>query len=177
MIFHVKAKIIILLVFLSVSLSSISLAQENCNVLVDSISDAFEKATEVYMSTQIMQGGNEFAYTKMRLFKDDTGEWQSERIEQRGFPRPDDTNNNDDGEEPSFEFSCAEHDLIERSGQWQLNIKEPDEELPIKTWQLSFKKENNQIVPIEIAGDIEARVLFIPFKGRFSTFFSDWQFP
>ncbi len=171
-----RIKSIVLITLFSFFLGSVSQAQENCKVLVDSISHAFDKANEVIMSTQIMQGDNEFAYTKIRLFKDDAGEWQSENLEQRGFPRPND-NNNDDDEEPSFEFSCDQHDLIERSGQWQLKIEEPDEELPIKAWELSFKKENNQIVPIEIAGDIEARVLFIPFKGRFSTFFSDWQFP
>ena len=157
--------------------SSLVLAQESCESLLDSIEGSFESADEVIMSTEIKQGSIEYAYTKIRLFKDEAEEWQSEQLEQRGIPRPPDAQAEDDGEEPSFEFSCELHELSETETGWFLNIEETDKDLPIKDWQLSFETVKNIIVPTEIAGTIETSILFIPFRGRFSTQFSEWQVP
>lgn len=163
--------------FLILLSSSSVFAQETCQTLVDGIELAFEKANEVIMSTEIKQGDFEFAYTKIRLYKDDADEWQSEQLEQRGLPRPPDNQNEDDGEEPAFAFNCEAHELVETSAGWQILITEQDKDSPIKDWQLSFEAKQDSFVPIEIAGTIETSVLFIPFNGRFSTSFADWRFP
>ena len=158
-------------------LGSVGLTQESCESLLGSIEASFNTAREVIMSTEIKQGNIEYAYTKIRLFKDKAEEWQSEQLEQRGIPRPSDAQQEDDGEEPSFDFNCELHELTETETGWLLNIEEADKDLPIKDWQLSFETVKNIIVPTEIAGTIETSILFIPFRGRFSTQFSEWQVP
>ena len=159
-------------------LSSSVFAQESCESLVGSIELAFESANEVIMSTEIKQGALEYAYTKMKLYKDDADEWQSEQLEQRGIPRPPQGDESEeDGEEPSFEFDCTSHELIETPGGWQIVIDEQDDDIPIKEWELRFEEKAGVVVPVEIAGSIETSIFFIPFNGRFSTSFADWRFP
>lgn len=153
-----------------------ALAQQNCEGLIASIDTAFDTAYEVTMSTQIKQGDLEYAYTRMKLFKDAQGQWQAEQLEQRGIPRPAETRREGEGAEPSFAFSCAAHQLVSSSSGWELELQEQDKDLPIKTWQLSFRREQGKIVPLEISGLIDTWFLFIPFKGNFSTSFSNWQF-
>jgi hypothetical protein len=151
------------------------LAQQSCQNLVDSIELAFENAKQVIMSTEIMQGNIEYAYTKFRLYKDEAGTWQSEQLEQRGIPRPPD-DQAEEGEEPSFAFACDSHKLISTGSGWDLAIEEANKDLPIKNWQMSFTRTKGNVVPTVIAGNIEARILLIPFKGHFATTFTDWQF-
>jgi hypothetical protein len=124
-----------------------------------------------------MQGKREFAYSKIRLFKDDASQWQSEMLEQRGMQRPDDSEDSEDGAEPTFEFDCEGHELSQTDHQWNLTLKEKNLDIPVKAWNLAFGKELGTIVPISISGEFEARILLIPFRGNFNTAFSDWSLP
>ncbi|MGL4609091.1 MAG: hypothetical protein ACRCYY_05310 [Trueperaceae bacterium] len=159
------------------SLSSFSIAQVTCESLVDTITTAFDTASQVIMKTQILQGEREFAYSKLKLYKDRTGEWQSEVLEERGAQRPEDSEGTEDGAEPTFEFNCEGHTLVETENGWDLMILESNEEIPIEQWNVSLLKQNDVIVPSKVTGQFEARVLFIPFRGSFNTEFSDWVLP
>lgn len=152
-------------------------AQQSCEALVASIDSAFAEASEVIMSTQIMQGQLEYAFSKIRLYRDEAGEWQGEELEHRGLPRPPETRDEDEGAEPNFKFNCAVHNLVSVGSGWQLAIEEQDKEFPIKAWALSFTREQGQVVPTEINGQIETKILLIPFRGMVLTSFSDWVFP
>lgn len=163
-------------IFFMLFFSLQGLAQQTCEALVASIDTAFAEASEVMMSTQIMQGNLEYAYSKMRLYKDTQGEWQSEELEQRGLPRPPETRDEDEGAEPSFEFDCSEHELSSTGAGWSLQIVEQDKDLPIKGWAMKFSRTQGQVVPLEIQGQIDTRILLIPFKGTILTSFADWSF-
>jgi hypothetical protein len=158
-------------------LGKLSLAQVTCEGLLGTITGAFEVATEVQMTTQIMQGGREFAYSKLRLYKDEAGEWQSEELEHRGVRRPEDSEGREDGAEPTFDFNCEGHTLTKTDKGWDLVIPETREEVPVKRWDVSLIRQADAIVPSKVAGQFEAKVLFIPFRGSFTTEFSDWVLP
>ena len=149
-------------------------APPTCQELVDSVEAAFDIASEVTMTTEIMQGEREFAYSEVLLFKDDAGEWQSEIVEQRGRQQPDDEG---DGEEPDFAFSCEGGAVSEVDEGWLLELPEQDSEIPVNAWALTFTERLGNTVPVEIAGDFEAKILLVPFKGTFSTRFTDWDVP
>jgi hypothetical protein len=152
-------------------------AQVTCEGLLGTITGAFEVATEVKMTTQIMQGGREFAYSKLRLYKDEAGEWQSEELEHRGVRRPEDSEGREDGAEPTFDFNCEGHTITETEKGWDLVIPETRKDVPVKQWDVSLIRQASSIVPSKVAGQFEARVLFIPFRGSFTTEFSDWILP
>lgn len=154
-----------------------SFAQVTCERLLETITGAFDVATEVQMTTQILQGGREFAYSKLRLYKDETGEWQSEELEHRGVRRPDDSEGTEDGAEPTFDFNCEGHTMTETDKGWDLVIPETREEIPVKQWDVSLIRQADAIVPSRVAGQFEAKVLFIPFRGSFTTEFSNWILP
>ena len=147
----------------------------SCETLINGIDLAFDRAEEVIMTTEITQGNRSFAYSQVRLFKDAVGEWQSEMLEERGQRRPDDAGGDDN--EPDFAFSCEGHELEATANGWTLALPEQDSEIPVKAWQLDFVNRANAIVPAEISGDFEAKILFVPFSGTFSTRFSDWLLP
>jgi hypothetical protein len=148
-----------------------------CERLIETITTAFDTATEVKMTTQIMQGSREFAYSKLRLYKDKAGEWQSETLEQRGIQRPADSEGREDGAEPSFDLNCEGHTLVETDQGWQLTLPQQGEDSPVKQWDVSLIRQADTIVPTKVAGTFEARVLFIPFRGSFITEFAQWQIP
>jgi hypothetical protein len=158
-------------------LSSYSVAQVTCEGLLETITGVFDVATEVQMTTQIMQGGREFAYSKLRLYKDEAGEWQSEELEHRGMRRPEDSEGTEDGAEPTFDFNCEGHTLTKTEKGWDLVIPETREDVPVKQWDVSLIRQADAIVPSKVAGQFEAKVLFIPFRGSFTTEFSDWILP
>lgn len=169
-----------LLLFTAHFIGVFSFAQTpvTCERLLETISEAFDKATEVKMTTQIMQGSREFAYSKLRLYKDENGEWQSEMLERRGMQRPEDSEGQEDGAEPTFDLNCAGHTLVEtQQGGWQLTLPQQGEDSPVKQWDVSLMRQANTIVPSKVAGTFEARVLFIPFRGSFTTEFAEWQIP
>jgi hypothetical protein len=145
-----------------------------CETLVAAIETAFEQAHEVLMSTQIMQGEREFAYSLIRLYKE-RGVWQSDTLETRGVRRPD-NNQNNDGAEPSFAFDCSEHTLSTTARGWQLDITETNDALPIDRWRLEFSMLQGVIVPLSVSGQFETRILLIPFRGEFVTAFDNWRF-
>jgi hypothetical protein len=155
------------------------LAQDSlsCERLIETITEAFDKATEVKMTTQIMQGSREFAYSKLKLYKDRAGEWQSETLEQRGMQRPEDSEGQEDGAEPTFDLNCEGHTLTETDGGWQLTLPQQGEDSPVKQWDVSLVLQGETIVPSKVAGSFEARVLFIPFRGSFTTEFFEWYIP
>ncbi len=152
-------------------------AQETCETLVASIEQTFDKASQVIMTTNIMQGQREFAYSKLKLYKDRAGEWQSDILEQRGVQRPQNSQGTEDGAEPSFEFSCDEHEIIEETSGWTLSLQEQNPDIPVEAWVVTYGYENNALVPLSISGDFEAKILLIPFRGSFNTSFSDWTIP
>jgi hypothetical protein len=158
-------------------LGHFSFAQVTCEGLLETITIAFEEATEVKMTTQILQGEREFAYSKLRLYKDETGEWQSEELEHRGVRRPEDSEGTEDGAEPTFDFNCEGHTLTKTKQGWDLVIPETREDIPVKQWAVSLMRQASSVVPVKVAGQFEARVLFIPFRGSFMTEFSDWILP
>jgi hypothetical protein len=148
-------------------------AQMDCEGLITSIETAFEQAVEVIMSTQIMQGNREFAYSRIRLYKEGDA-WQSETLEERGVRRPN-TAQSDDGAEPSFAFDCTEHTLSTTAQGWRLEITEQNDDLPIDRWQLEFTRSQGVVVPLSVSGQFEARILLIPFRGTFVTSFAGWR--
>lgn len=147
--------------------------QMDCEGLITSIETAFEQAVEVVMSTQIMQGTREFAYSRIRLYKEGDN-WQSETLEERGVRRPNSAQS-DDGAEPSFAFDCTEHTLSTTAQGWRLEITEQNEDLPIDRWQLEFTRSQGVVVPLTVSGQFEARILLIPFRGTFVTSFDGWR--
>jgi hypothetical protein len=156
---------------------NVGTAQVTCERLLGTITTAFDTATAVMMTTQIMQGQREFAYSKLRLYKDEAGQWQSEELERRGARRPEDSEGTEDGAEPSFDFNCEGHTIAETEKGWDLIIPETREDVPVKQWDVSLERKADTIVPTKVAGQFEARVLFIPFTGSFTTEFSDWVLP
>jgi hypothetical protein len=153
-----------------------SLAQVTCKSLLGTITTAFEAATEVQMTTQILQGEREFAYSKLRLYKDEAGEWQSEELEHRGVRRPEDSEGQEDGAQPTFDLNCEGHTLVETENGWDMTLPEQGDS-PVKQWDVSLVKQAASIVPSKVAGTFEAKILFIPFRGSFTTEFSDWVIP
>jgi hypothetical protein len=161
------------------SIGTFGFAQDSvtCERLIDTITLSFDTATEVTMTTQIMQGSREFAYSKLRLYKDEVGEWQSETLEQRGVQRPQDSEGQEDGAEPTFDLNCDGHTLLETEQGWDLTLPQQGDDSPVKQWDISLVRQADTIVPSKVAGAFEARVLFIPFKGSFITEFFEWQIP
>ena len=152
-------------------------AQETCESLVASLEQSFEIASQVIMTTNIMQGEREFAYSKLKLYKDRTGQWQSEMLEQRGMKRPEDSEGADDGAEPSFSFDCDGHELIQQESSWTLTLQESNPDIPVDAWVVTYSYSGSVVVPISVSGAFEAKILFIPFRGSFNTSFSDWVIP
>jgi hypothetical protein len=152
-------------------------AQLSCESLLGTITTAFEVATEVMMTTQILQGEREFAYSKLRLYKDEAGAWQSEELEHRGVRRPEDSEGQEDGAQPTFDLNCEGHTLTETDNGWALTLQEQTPDSPVKQWDVSLVRQGDTVVPSKVAGKFEARILFIPFKGSFTTEFSSWILP
>jgi hypothetical protein len=160
----------------SVAQDEFSQTEVTCEALVDTITTAFDVATEVTMTTQIMQGSREFAYSKIYLYKDRAGEWQSEMLEQRGVQRPGDSEGQDDGAQPTFDLNCEGHSLTETETGWNLTLPQQGD-TPVKQWDISLERQGKTIVPARVAGTFEAKVLFIPFRGSFATEFAAWTIP
>jgi len=160
---------------LTVLLVGTAQAAPTCEALIGSIEGAFDRADEVVMTTEITQGQRDFAYSRVRLYKDAEGEWQSEVLEERGQRRPGESN--DESSEPDFTFTCAGHMLEATPDGWTLTLPEQDSDIPVKAWQLEFTNRANTLVPVKISGDFEAKILFVPFSGTFSTSFSNWILP
>ena len=152
-------------------------AQETCESLTSSIEQVFDIANGVIMTTNIMQGKREFAFSKIRLYKDTSGQWQSEMLEQRGIQRPEDSESNGDGAEPTFAFNCEGHELSQENKTWNLLLQEKNPDIPVKAWKVAFGKNFDTLVPLSVSGEFEARILLIPFRGSFNTAFSDWSIP
>ncbi len=167
-----------LALFTTYFIGALSLAQNpvTCERLIGTITTAFEVATEVKMTTQIMQGSREFAYSKLRLYKDEAGEWQSEVLERRGMNRPQDSEGQEDGAEPTFDLNCEGHTLVETNKGWDVTLPQQGDS-PVKQWDISLIRQADTIVPSKVAGTFEARILFIPFRGSFTTEFSEWLIP
>jgi hypothetical protein len=167
------------LLFGTYFIGAFSLAQTpiTCERLLETITLSFEVASEVKMTTQIMQGSREFAYSKLRLYKDRAGEWQSETLEQRGVQRPDDSEGQDDGAAPTFDLNCEGHTLTENADSWHLTLPQQGEDSPVKQWDVFLVRQGETIVPSKVAGTFEARVLFIPFTGSFTSEFFEWYIP
>ncbi len=167
------------LIFLVGFTRAFTLAQGpvTCERLIETITLSFEVATEVQMTTQIMQGSREVAYSKLRLYKDEAGDWQSETLEQRGLQRPEASEGQGDGAQPTFDLNCDGHTLVETEKGWDLTLLQQGDDSPVTQWDISLMRQADTIVPAKVAGTFEAKVLFIPFKGSFSTEFADWQLP
>jgi hypothetical protein len=152
-------------------------AQETCESLVANLEQSFEIASQVIMTTNIMQGQREFAFSKVKLYKDRAGQWQSESLEQRGMQRPDDTKTEDDGVEPSFSFDCSGHELMQDDSGWTLTLQEKNPDIPVDAWVVTYGYAEQVVVPISVSGAFEAKILLIPFRGSFNTSFSEWVIP
>jgi hypothetical protein len=170
-------RLLVLITAYFIGIFSFAQSPVTCESLLGTITTAFDTATEVKMTTQIMQGSREFAYSKLRLYKDEAGAWQSETLEQRGIQRPADSEGQDDGAEPTFDLNCEGHTLTETEQGWQLTLPQQGEDSPVKQWDVSLIRQADTIVPTKVAGTFEARVLFIPFRGSFTTEFYEWQLP
>jgi hypothetical protein len=156
---------------------TVSFAQETCETLVAAIEGSFDNASQLIMTTNIMQGNREFVYSKLKLYKDRNGEWQSEMLEQRGQQRPEDSEGRDDGAEPSFEFNCEGHELLQSDSGYTLTLQEQNPDIPVDAWVVTYGYVGMILVPLNVSGNFEARILLIPFRGSFNTAFSDWVIP
>jgi hypothetical protein len=154
-----------------------SYAQETCETLVANIEESFDKASQLIMTTNIMQGNREFAYSKLKLYKDRNGEWQSEMLEQRGMQRPEDSQGRDDGAEPSFAFNCQGHEIVQDNSGYTLTLQEQNPDIPVDAWVVTYGYTGDVLVPLSVSGNFETRILLIPFRGSFNTAFSDWMIP
>ncbi len=150
--------------------------QPLCEELIGSIEAAFDGASEVIMSTEIRQGILEYAYSKMRLYKQN-GVWESSVLEQRGVRRPDNAGQSDEGEAPSFQLSCQQAVITALEEGWLLELEEENPDFPIKAWTLRFVEARQGYLPVEVRGQIDTRIAFIPFRGTVISGFEAWQFP
>ncbi len=151
-----------------------ALAQPSCERLLSDLTRAFEEAESVVSVTEVTQGGRELSYQHVELVRDEAGTLQPEVIESRGRRGPE--GGGGDGE---FKFHCEGHGLeaINDIGGWKLTVLEPNEDIPVESYDLFFKIAPGRYVPERIEADFSLTVLVFPVRGTFTTTLSDWTFP
>jgi len=164
---------------LAVTLIATAAAQPTCETLIGSLDTVFEEAVSYEIGVGIEQGDNEVAYQRQRAERQADGTYVTETLERRGLPRPPGTGNDGpDGGFADLGLTCdADHELsIMPNGTARLEIGPVDPDGAVKGWSLEFNETSGRWVPREMIGNFEARIVFVPVKGRFVTTFSNWQF-
>lgn len=151
----------------------------SCETLVDAFRASFDDAFAYRVAVAVEQGEREVAYELAQQTRRDDGSWDSETIERRGLRRPSDAGRQDGqasfGDVP---FDCDGHEIRETdAGELVLSLpgREGDEGA-ITGWSVRFDRAAQRWLPRELIADFEARIVFIPVRGRFVTTLSDWRF-
>jgi len=150
-----------------------------CDTLVESFQGAFDDAVAYRVAVAVEQGEREVAYELAQQTRLDDGSWTSETIERRGLRRPSGTGQQDGqstfGDVP---LSCDGHEIHENDeGETVLTLPGREgEEGAITGWSIRFERTAQRWLPLELIADFEARIVFIPVRGRFVTTLSDWRF-
>lgn len=150
-----------------------------CEALAEALQDAFDDAVAYRVAVAVEQGDREVAYELAQQTRLDDGSWASETIERRGLRRPSGAGQQD-GESTfgDVPLSCEGHEIHENDdGETVLTLPGREgEEGAITGWSIRFERAAQRWLPRELIADFEARIVFIPVRGRFVTTLSDWRF-
>lgn len=175
-----RARSILALATLVVALlASQAAASPTCEALVEELRAAFDDASAYQVGVSVEQGSREIAYELAQQTRAADGSWTSETIERRGLRRPGNAGEQDGeatfGDVP---ISCEGHELSRTEGG-QVVLSLPGQEGEggsITGWSLRFEPTGGRWLPRELIAEFEARVVFVPVRGRFVTTLSDWRF-
>ncbi len=165
------------LLILSVLLTSFSFAQPTCETLVSDLETAFDEAESLLSEVEVVANGREMGYQKARLYRDDTGELQSEVLEERGQRPPEDEGEGESDEEFSFSCEGNEIELLGSDGSYRLTLQEDDEDIPVDEYRLEFFPQGERYLPRSIIANFNTTFVLIPVRGTFTTNLSEWTFP
>lgn len=166
---------------LAAALAGVAAAQPpeaTCETLLTSLETSFEEARSYELGVAIEQGEREIAYQLQRAERAEDGSWTTETLERRGLPRPPGTGG--DGPDGGFAELGLECDgaALETTATGDVVMTLPPvEDGPVTGWNLTFAPLGARWVPREAIGDFEARIAFVPVRGRFVTTFDAWRFP
>jgi hypothetical protein len=154
-------------------------ASPSCETLVDELRAAFDDASAYVVGVTVEQGTREIAYERARQTRAEDGSWTSETLERRGLRRPGDGGEQDgDATFGDVPISCEGHEL--RPGEdGQVVLALPGQEgegASITGWSLRFEPAGERWLPRELIAEFEARVVFVPVRGRFVTTLDEWRF-
>jgi hypothetical protein len=154
-------------------------ASPTCETLVEELRAAFEEASAYQVGVSVEQGSREIAYERARQTRAADGSWTSETIERRGLRRPGDAGEQDgDATFGDVPISCEGHELTSaEDGQVVLSLPgQEGEEGAITGWSLRFEPAGERWLPRELIAEFEARIVFVPVRGRFVTTLDAWRF-
>lgn len=166
--------------FLAAAFASAAWASTpTCATLVDDFQSSFDDAVAYRVAVAVEQGDREVAYELAQQTRLDDGSWESETIERRGLRRPTDSGRQDgDATFGDVPIDCEGHEIRENDdGEVVLTLpaREGDESA-ITGWSIRFDRSAQRWLPLELIADFEARIVFIPVRGRFVTTLTDWRF-
>lgn len=150
-----------------------------CEALLSELRTTFEDAVAYRVGVAIEQGNREIAYELSQQTREPDGSWTSETIERRGLRRPDDAGEQDgDATFGDLPLSCDGHELSERDdGHVILALPgEESDEGAITGWNVRFEPTADRWLPRELIAGFEARIVFVPVRGRFVTTLDGWEF-
>ena len=153
-------------------------AQPSCEVLLQSFTETLETAHSYSSTTSVLQGEKEVYYLVTDNRRDDAGEWQMEKLEERSALPFGDMGGGfgDDEEEDETTEETCEGATVEKVGDdWLLELPQ-EEGSPVKEWTMTFTPYRDTFLPGTMQGRFDVRILLIPFRGTFTTSFSDWAF-
>ena len=152
--------------------------EATCETLLTSLETSFEEARSYELGVGIEQGEREIAYQRQRAERAADGTWTTETLERRGLPRPPGTGGDGpDGGFAELGLVCDGAELETTASGDVVMTLPPVEDGPVTGWNLTFAPLGSRWVPREAIGDFEARIAFVPVRGRFVTTFDAWRFP
>jgi len=160
-------------------LTSWTLAQPSCEVLLDSFTEALETARSYSSTTTVFQGEKEVYYLVTDNRRDEAGEWQMEKLEERSAlpfgDMGDGFGGDDDEDEETTEEACEGATVEQIGDDWLLELPQ-EEDSPVEEWTMTFTPYRDPFLPGTMQGRFDVRILLIPFRGTFTTSFEDWAF-
>ncbi len=161
------------------SIASQAAASPTCETLVEELRAAFDEASAYQVGVSVQQGSREIAYELAQQTRATDGSWTSETIERRGLRRPDGAGEQDgDATFGDVPISCEGHEVTaSEGGQVVLSLPgQEGEEGAITGWSLRFEPSGERWLPRELIAEFEARIVFVPVRGRFVTTLDAWRF-
>ena len=157
---------------------SLSNAQPSCAELLESFTETLETAHSYSSTTSVLQGEKEVYYLVTDNRRDDAGEWQMEKLEERSalpFGNVGGGGFGDDEEDETTEETCEGATVEKRGNEWLLELPQ-EEDSPVKEWTMTFTPYRDTFLPGTMQGRFDVRILLIPFRGTFTTSFNNWAF-